>query len=54
MKIKFSELWIDDINKPYENFIQNVMAVIDNLALSKNKRIKGTSEDFLDADIIKK
>ena len=30
------------------------MAVIDNLPLSKNKRIKGTSEDWFDDEIIKK
>ena len=33
----------DDIDRAYENFIQKVMAVIDNLGPSKNKRIKGTS-----------
>ena len=30
----------DDIGKAYEKFIQKVMAVIDNLAPSKNKRIR--------------
>ena len=30
------------------------MAVIDNLALSKNKRIKGTSKDWFDAEIMEK
>ena len=35
----------DDINKAYENFIQKIMAVTDNVALSKNKRIKGTSQN---------
>ena len=30
------------------------MSVIDNLALSKNKRIKGTSEDWFDDEIIEK
>ena len=30
----------DDIDKAYENFIQKVMAVTDNLAPGKNKRIK--------------
>ena len=30
------------------------MAVIDNLALSKNKHIKGTSEDWFDAEIMGK
>ena len=30
------------------------MAVIDNLAPSKNKRIKGTSQDWFDAQIIEK
>ena len=53
-KIKFSQLWIGDIDKAHENFIQKVMSVIDNLALSKNKRIKGTSEDWFDDEIIEK
>ena len=53
-KIKFSQLWIDDIDKAHENFIQEVMSVIDNLALSKNKRIKGTSEDWFDDEILEK
>ena len=43
-----------DIDKAYENFIQKVMAVTDNLAPSKNKRIKGTSQDWFDAEIMKK
>ena len=30
------------------------MAVTDNLAPSKNKRMKGTSQDFIDADIMAK
>ena len=30
----------DDTDKAYENFIPKVMAVTDNLALSKNKRIR--------------
>ena len=30
------------------------MEVIDNIALSKNKRIKGTSQDWLDAKIMGK
>ena len=29
-KIKFSQLWFDDINKAYANFIQKVMVIIDN------------------------
>ena len=33
----------DDIDNAYENFIQKMMAVIDNLESSKNKCIKGTS-----------
>ena len=44
----------DDIDKAYENFFQKVMAVIDNLTPSKNKRIKGTSQDWFDAQIIAK
>ena len=42
----------DDIDKAYENVVQKVMAVIDNLAPSKNKRIKGTSQDWFDAEIM--
>ena len=38
----------DDIDKAYENFIQWVMA------FSKNKRIKSTSQDWLDAEIMEK
>ena len=44
----------DDIDKAYENFIQKVMAVIDNLAASKNKSIKGTLQDWFDAEIMGK
>ena len=33
----------DDIDKAYENFIQKVMAITDNLVPSKNKHIKCTS-----------
>ena len=42
------------IGKAYGNFIQKVMIVIDNLALSKNKRVKGTSQDWFDAEIMEK
>ena len=35
--------------KAYENFIQKVIAVVDNLALSKNKCINGTLQDWFDA-----
>ena len=44
----------DDIDTAYENFIQKVMAVIDNLAPSKNKRIKGTSQNWFDVEIMEK
>ena len=44
----------DDIDTAYENFIQKVMAVIDNLAPSKSKRIKGTSQNWFDAEIMEK
>ena len=41
-KITFPNYEIfDDINTAYENVIQKLMAVIDNLASSENKRIKG-------------
>ena len=33
----------DDIDKAYENFIEKVEDFIDNVALSKKKRIKVTS-----------
>ena len=42
----------DDIHKAYENFIQKVMAVIDNLPPSKSKRVKGTSKDRFGAEIM--
>ena len=35
----------NDIDTAYKNFIQNIMAVTDNLSPSKNKRIKGTSQN---------
>ena len=44
----------DDIDKTYENFFQKIMVVIDNLVPSKKKRIKGTSQDWFDAQIIEK
>ena len=44
----------DNINTAYENFIQKVIAVIDNLAPSKNKSIKGTSKICFDAEIMEK
>ena len=44
----------DDIDTAYENFIQKVMAVIDNLASSKNKCIKGTLQNWFDAEIMEK
>ena len=55
MKLSFPNFELfDDIDKTYENFIQKVVTVIDNLAPSTNKRIKGTSQDWFDAQIIKK
>ena len=53
VEIKFFQVF-DDIDKVYENFIQKVMAIIDNLAASKNKRIKGTSQNWFDPEIMKK
>ena len=44
----------DQIDAACENFIQKVIAVIDNLAPSKNKRITGTSQNWFDAEIIEK
>ena len=44
----------DDIDKAHEIFIQKVMAVTDNLALSKNKSIKGTSQNWFGAEIMEK
>ena len=42
----------DGIDTSYENFIQKVMSLIDNLALNKSKRIKGTSQNWFDAEIM--
>ena len=36
---------LGNTDKAYENFILNVMAVIDSLAPSENKHIKGTLQD---------
>ena len=44
----------DGIDTAYENFIQKVIAVIDNLAPSKSKRIKGTLQNWFDAEIMEK
>ena len=44
----------DDIEYAFENFIQKVTTVIDNLAPSKNKLIKGTSQNWFDAEIMEK
>ena len=44
----------DDIDTAHENFIQKVMVVIDNLTPSKNKRIKDTSQNWFDAEIMEK
>ena len=44
----------NDIDTAYKNFIQNIMAVTDNLSPSKNKRIKGTSQNQFDAEIMEK
>ena len=55
MKLSFPNYELfDDIDKTYENFIQEVVTVIDNFAPSTNKRIKGTSQDWFDAQIIEK
>ena len=44
----------DDIDTGYENFIQKAMPVVDNLASIKNKYIKGTSQNWFDAEIMGK
>ena len=44
----------DNVDKAYENFIQKIVAVFDNFAPSKNKHIKGTSQDWFDAEIMEK
>ena len=44
----------DDIDTTYENFIQKAMPVVDNLAPIKNKHIKGTSQNWFDAEIMGK
>ena len=54
-KLSFSNYELfDEINKANDTFIQKVMTAIDNLAPSKNKRIKGTSQDWFDAEIMEK
>ena len=45
---------LDDVDTAYENFIPKVMGVTDNLAPSKNKRIKGISQNWFDAEIMAK
>ena len=42
------------IDKTYENLIQKLMAVIDNLAPSENKSVKGTSKVWFDIKIMGK
>ena len=44
----------DGIDEASEKCIQKVMAVIDILAPSKNKRIMGTSQHWFDAEIMEK
>ena len=54
-KLSFTNYELFDvIDKAYENFIKKAMAVIDSLAPSKNKRVKGTSQDCFDAEIMEK
>ena len=54
-KLKFPNYELfNDIDTAYENFIQKIMAVTDNLAPTKNKRIKGTSQNWFDAEIMEK
>ena len=38
----------------FDNLIQKMMVFTDNLALSKNKCINGTTQDWYDAEIIEK
>ena len=40
------------MNKTYENFIQKLMSVIDKLAPSKTKRVKGNSREWFDGEVI--
>ena len=44
----------DVTDKAYENFIQKVMAVIGNLAPTKNKHDGGASQDWFNDEIVKK
>ena len=53
-KLSFLNYELFDIDKAYENFFQKVMPVIDNLVPSKNKRIKGTLQDWFNARITEK
>ena len=39
-------------SRNWQNFIQKVMAVIDNPPPSKSKRIKGTSQDWFNSEIM--
>ena len=40
-----------DVNKVYENFIQKLMSVIDELAPFKTKQVKGNSQEWFDGEV---
>ena len=41
-----------DVKKAYENFIQELMSVIDKLGSFKNKRVKGNSQEWFDGEVL--
>lgn len=51
IKFPFYDLF-NDIHKVYENFIQKVMTVTDNLDPCKNKHVKGTSQNWFGGENI--
>ena len=52
-KIKFSNYELfGDIGEAYKNLIEKVIAVTDNFAPIKDKRVKSTSQDCFDAQIM--
>ena len=51
-KINFPEYKnFDNVNDAYSKFIQKLVEVIGKVALVKNKRIKGSFQEWLDSEI---
>ena len=40
------------MNKDYENFIQKLMSIIDKLTPFKTKRVKGSSQEWFDGEVV--